>query len=179
VATGGTDSAATLAEEPRLCLSEASYQVLTQGAPQADRQAQPDSPRTESIATSAGYNMGARHTVGPPFFRSRACALPGVTPDELLALAESRTVKAYNTAGLLREEHSFCPDHASLFFSIQLMLGLCCALCCHVCAAALQTVEDFRRLKRHHLVFSDHACLCLVPHASLPCACINADTRSL
>jgi len=148
VATGGTDSAATLAEEPHQCVSEASYQVLTQGAPQADRQAQPDSPRTDSIATSAGYNMGARRMVGPPFFRSRACALPGVAPDKFLAIAVSRTVKAYDTAGLLREENSLCPDNASLPFRILPMLGLCCAFCYRVCAAALQTVMDFRCLKR-------------------------------
>ena len=69
VATGGSlpaESAATLAEGSRMCASEASYQVLSQGPARADSCALPDSPRAESVATSAGQASTVRRRVGPP-----------------------------------------------------------------------------------------------------------------
>ena len=68
VATGGSmpaDSAATLAEAPRMCASEASYQVLSQGPPRADSCTVPDSPRADSVATSAGHVSAVRRRVSP------------------------------------------------------------------------------------------------------------------
>ncbi len=67
VATGGSlpaESAATLAEVSRVCASEVSYQVLSQGPPRADSCALPDSPRAESVATSAGHVSTVRRRVG-------------------------------------------------------------------------------------------------------------------
>ena len=58
-------SVATLAQGPRVCASEASYQVLSQGRPRADSCAVPDSPRADSVATSAGHVSAVRRRVSP------------------------------------------------------------------------------------------------------------------
>ena len=69
VANGGSlpaESAAALAEQPPAFASEASYQVLSQGPARADSCAMPDSPRADSVATSAGHASAARPRVAPP-----------------------------------------------------------------------------------------------------------------
>ena len=68
VATGGSlpaEASAILAEDSRVCASEASYQVLSQGPPRFDSGAMPDSPRADSVATSAGHASTVRRRVGP------------------------------------------------------------------------------------------------------------------
>ncbi len=69
VASGGVPEAALpLAADLPMYASEASYQVLSQGAPRADSLAgslaHPDSLRAESVAASAGYHSAAMRKVG-------------------------------------------------------------------------------------------------------------------
>ena len=92
VASGGIPEAALpLAADLPMYASEASYQVLSQGAPRADSLAgslaHPDSLRAESVAASAGYHSAAMRKVSSPRQDSDASMLSSLPSEDIGAFA--------------------------------------------------------------------------------------------